>query len=58
MEIRKRKFRCIGHRLRKHDEQPSKFVLQWNPQGNRGTARPRKSWRRSTLREVDEVGVS
>jgi hypothetical protein len=36
MEIKKRKFTWIGHTLRKDDEQPSKVVLQWNPQGDRG----------------------
>jgi hypothetical protein len=36
MEIRKQKFRWIGHTLKKDDEQPSKAMLQWNPQGNRG----------------------
>jgi hypothetical protein len=51
MEIRKRKFRWIGHTLRK-GEQPSKVALQWNPQGNRGRGRPRNSWRRSALREA------
>jgi hypothetical protein len=38
--------------LRRDDEQPSKVVLQWNPQGDRGRGRPTNSWRRSTLREV------
>jgi hypothetical protein len=52
MEIRKRKFRWIGHTLKKDDEQTSKVALQWNPQGNRGSGRPRNSWRRSTLREA------
>jgi hypothetical protein len=52
MEIRKRKFRWIGHTLRKDDEQPSKVALQWNPQGKRGRGRPGNSWRRSTLREA------
>jgi hypothetical protein len=46
MEIRKRKFRWICHTLRKDDEQ-----------GNRGRGRARNSWRRSTLRELEEVGV-
>jgi hypothetical protein len=55
MEIRKRKFRWIGHTLREDGEQPSKVALQWNPQGNRGRGRPRNSWRRFTLKEA---GVS
>jgi hypothetical protein len=52
MEVRIRKFRCIGNTLRKDDEQPSTVALQWNPQGNRERGRPRNSWRRSTLREA------
>jgi hypothetical protein len=36
MEIRKGKFRWIGHTLKMDDEQPSKVALQWNPQGNTG----------------------
>jgi hypothetical protein len=35
----------------REDEQPSKVALQWNPKGNRGRGRPRKRWRRSTLRK-------
>jgi hypothetical protein len=35
MEIRKRKYRWIGHTLRKDDTQPSKVALQWNPRVNR-----------------------
>jgi hypothetical protein len=46
VELRKRKFRWIGHMLSKDDEQSSsKITLQWNPQGNRGRGRPRNSWR-------------
>jgi hypothetical protein len=52
MEISKRKFRWIGHTLRKNDEQPSKVVLQWNPQRRGGRGRPRNSWRRHSLRDA------
>jgi hypothetical protein len=52
MEIKKRKFRWIGHTLRKGDEQPSKVALQCNPQGNRGRGRPRNGWSRPTLNEA------
>jgi hypothetical protein len=55
MELRKQKFRWIGHTMKKNDEQPSKVALQLNSQGNRGRGRQRNSWRRSTLREA---GVS
>ena len=35
LEIRKRKFRWIGHTLRKGNEEIPKAALLWNPQGNR-----------------------
>ena len=47
VEIRKRKFRWIGHTLRKEDGEIPKRALLWNPQGNRKRGRPRNSWRRS-----------
>jgi hypothetical protein len=35
LEIRKRKFSCIGHKLRKEDGKEPKAALLWNPQGSR-----------------------
>ena len=46
LEIRKRKFRWIGHILRKGDGEILKAALHWNPQGNRKRGRPNNSWRR------------
>jgi hypothetical protein len=37
LEIRKRKFRWIGHTLRKEDGEISKAALLWNNQGSRKT---------------------
>ena len=42
LEIRKRKFRWIGHTLRKEDGEIPKVALLWNPQGNSKRRRPRK----------------
>jgi len=50
--IRKRKFRWIGHTLRKEDGEILKAALLWNPQGNRKRERPRNSWRRSVIKEA------
>jgi hypothetical protein len=50
-EIRKRKFGWIGHTLRKDDSEPYNTALLWNPQVRSGRARPRNSWRRTTLNE-------
>ena len=50
--VRKRKFRWIGHTLRKEDGEIRKAALLWNPQGNRKRGRPRNSWRRSVIKEA------
>ena len=52
LEIRKRKFRWIGHTLRKDDGEIPKAALLWSPQGNRKSGRPRNSWRRSVIKET------
>ena len=52
LEIRNRKFRWIGHTLRKVDGEIPKAALHWNPQGNRKRGRPKNSWRRSVLKEA------
>jgi hypothetical protein len=52
LEIRKRKFKRIGHTLRKDDREIPKAALFWNPQGNRKRGRPRNSWRRSAIKEA------
>jgi len=50
--MRKRKFRWIGHMLRKEDGEITKVALLWNPQGNRKRGRLRKRWRRSVIKEA------
>ena len=52
LEIRKRKFRWIGHTLRKEDGEVPKAALLWNPQGNRKRGRPKNNWRRSVIKEA------
>jgi hypothetical protein len=52
LEIRKRKFRCIDHTLRKEDGEIPKAALLWNPQGNRKLGRPKNSWIRSVNKEA------
>ena len=52
LEIRKRKFRWIGHTLRKEDGEISKAALLRNPQGSRKRGRPKNRWRRSVIKEA------
>jgi hypothetical protein len=49
---KKRKFRWIGHTLRKEDGEIPKSALFWNPQRNRKRGRPTNSWRRSVIKEA------
>ena len=43
LEIRRRKFRWIGHTLRKEEGEIPKAALLWNPQGSRKRGRPKNS---------------
>jgi hypothetical protein len=52
LEIRRRKFRLIGHTLRRDDGEIPKAALLWNLQGNRKRGRPGNSWRRSVIKEA------
>jgi hypothetical protein len=50
LEIRKRKFRWIGHMLRKENGEIPKAALLWIPQGSRKRGRSKNSWRRSVIK--------
>jgi hypothetical protein len=52
LEIRKRKFRWIGHTFRKEDREVTKAGLLLNPQGSRKRGRPKTSSRRSVTKEA------
>jgi hypothetical protein len=52
LEIIRRNFRWIGHKLRKDDGEIPKAALLWNPQGSRKRGRPTNSWRRSVIKEA------
>ena len=52
IQIRRRKWRWIGHTLRKATSNTTKMALEWNPQGKRKRGRPKQSWRRSVMAEL------
>ena len=54
--IRKRKWRWIGHTLRKPASNITHLSLEWNPQGVRLRGRP--SWRRTIQQEYEDLGMS
>ena len=42
----------------KRSKNTTKQVLENNPQGKRRQGRPKINWRRSTLQDLDKVGVT
>ena len=57
-EIGKRRWRWMGHTLRKENNSIPKKVLDWNPQGKRTRGRPRLTWRRIREGDVERSGKS
>ena len=57
-EILKRKWRWIGHTLRKPSASTTRQALTWNPQGKRNRGRPKNTWQRDTLAEAKQMGFS
>lgn len=53
-EIGQRRWRWIGHTLRKKRSSITRQALQWNPQGHRQRGRPRETWRRSVQKEMSQ----
>ena len=57
-EIKRRKWRWIGHSLRKPSTTITRQALTWNPQGKRRRGRPRNSWRRDLEADAREMGYT
>ena len=51
-EIRQRKWRWIGHTLRKEPSSITRKSLRWNPTGNKSRGRPKMTWRRTVHEEL------
>ena len=56
--IRRRKWRWIGHTLRKPATNITRLSLEWNPQGVSRKGGPKKSWRRTIQQEYEDLGMS
>ena len=50
--IMRRKLKCIGHTLRKPENNITRCALEWNPRGSRRRGRPKQSWKRSVIAEL------
>ena len=55
-EIKTRRWRWIGHTLRKPASSTTRQALQWNPQGARRRGRPRETWKRCIERDMKQMG--
>ena len=55
-EILHRRWRWIGHTLRKPAASFTRYALFWNPQGKRKRGRPRNTWRRDLEADVKSSG--
>ncbi|KAG1660545.1 Dystrophin [Nymphon striatum] len=50
-QIMKRRWKWIGHILRKESKEDAKIALKWTPPGRRTKGRPRTTWRRMVEKE-------
>jgi len=57
-ELGRRRWRWLGHTLRKPPENITRQSLQWNPQGRRKKGRPRTTWRRCMEEDMKRGGYS
>ena len=54
--IKRRKWKWIGHTLRKEKKNITRIAMKWNPQGKRKQGRPKQSWRRTVIKELESIG--
>jgi hypothetical protein len=53
---KKRKWKWIGHAIRKDENADERIVLDWNPHRMRKGRIRRKTWRRSVMEEAQKGG--
>ncbi|XP_062609873.1 uncharacterized protein LOC134271677 [Saccostrea cucullata] len=54
--IKRKRWRWIGHILRREENSHIRTALTWAPEGKRRRGRPKNTWRRSVEREREELG--
>lgn len=57
-EIQQRRWRWIGHTLRRPTSSTTRQALTWNPQGERNRGRPRNTWRRDLETDYTKMGFT
>ena len=58
MTIRSRRWKWTGHTLRKANNNITKQALEWNPQGKRKRGRPKNSWLRGIISELQVINTT
>ena len=58
VEIGRRRWRWLGHTLRKPTSSTTRQALLWNPQGKRKRGRPKNTWRRDLRKDLERLGKS
>ena len=58
MNVKRRKWRWIGHTLRKESGSITRKAFEWNSQGKRRKGRPKQTWRRSLNCELRNSGLT
>ena len=55
-EVKRRRWKFIGHILRQDRVSDTTTALNWRPEGKRKRGRPKTTWRRTVEREMKEGG--
>ena len=57
-QIKRHRWRWIGHVLRLHTDAIARVALRWTPQGKRSVGRPGETWQRTVEVEMKQQGLS
>lgn len=57
-EITQKRFRWLGHVLRKENSSITKTALRWTPQGKRPRGRPKTTWLRTIENELKDLKMT
>ena len=58
VQVRRQRWRWVGHMLRKDTANVTRQALEWNPQGKRKRGRPKQTWRRTVHDELRIIGLT
>ena len=58
LKIKNRRLRWLGHVLRMPENRIPKVAMRWTPSGRRKTGRSKTTWRRTVMKELEEMGLT